>query len=387
MIRIYNTVTPSPEQWKMIIMGTRNPMNSWDRYDSYEDWSEHKESFKIGPNDYKLLSGLAKAGPDHGKFMRMITVYVDITAPLYWWSEYDTYKIGTVANSCSKMHKLMSKPFEMNDFSFDKLPGWKNIINQFTPDFDYEKEIWKQIGSSTYDVSNMGRIRRGNKILAGSHHNDGYVFATIDGRQIPIHAFVAREFIPNPKGLPEVNHKDGNKLNNSVENLEWTDRSGNQKHAVDLGLQPKGLTTYTGKFTHEQREEIKELWNSGKHTRREIAKMYGVSHTCINDILNNKYQYAERVNMFETVARPLVDTLNELRDAWLRETDADKKKIIWYSVIQLLPSSYNQTRTVMLNYEVLRNMYHARKGHRLDEWKTLLDWIKDLPYSEFITEK
>ena len=265
-------------------------------HDDLEAVQEISNSSLIGSNDLDLMKRLRNAGTDHRKFMRMIVVYADLTAPMYWWSEYDTYKIGTVANSTSKMHKMLAKPFEMNDFSFDKLPGWKNEVGQYIPDFDYDKEIWKEIGKTGYEVSDLGR-------------------------------------------------------------------------------------------TDEQREEIKTLWNSGKHSRREIARMYGVSHTCINDILNDKYRYATKVNVFETVARPIVDTLNELRDTWIRETDETKKKQIWYAILQLLPVSYNQRRTVMLNYEVLANIYKSRKDHKLDEWREFCEWIEGLPYSEIITGK
>lgn len=397
--------------WEHAIRGMRNPMNSWEKadstycgdYETCDDCPAYVEDddnrrycgayrgelpgdpIIIGENDHKLAMKLANGGPVHAKYRRMITVYVDITAPLYWWSEMDTYKVGTVANSCSKMHKMLDKPFEMGDFSFDKLPGYKYEPGQFIPDFDYEKEIWKGLYSTGYEVSNFGRVRRGDRILAGSHHNDGYIFTNINGKQIPIHRFVADAFIPNPNNYPEVNHKDGNKMNNSVDNLEWVTRSENQKHAVDLGLQPRGLSAYKGKFTEEQRTEIKERWNEGGITRRELAKEYGVSHTCINDIINDKYKYATKVNIFETVARPIVDTLNELRDYWYYETDENKKKQIWYSILQLLPCSYNQKRTVMLNYEVLTNIYEYRKNHKLDEWREFCKWIESLPYSEIIT--
>ena len=335
--------------WQAAIRGMRNPMNSWEKSDSLFDIGHHgaqdvdtlkpyrtgydikgdeyaackdwTENYAIGSNDLDLMKRLCNAGTDHRKFMRMIVVYADLTAPMYWWSEYDTYKIGTVANSTSKMHKMLAKPFEMNDFSFDKLPGWKNEVGQYIPDFDYDKEIWKEIGKTGYEVSD----------------------------------------------------------------LEWVTSSENSKHAQAMGLQPRGLSTYKGKFTDEQREEIKTLWNSGKHSRREIARMYGVSHTCINDILNDKYRYATKVNIFETVARPIVDTLNELRDTWIRETDETKKKQIWYAILQLLPVSYNQRRTVMLNYEVLANIYKSRKDHKLDEWREFCKWIEGLPYSELIT--
>lgn len=392
MIKFENVVAPSPDQWESVIMGARNPMNSWDRSDSGCGCDnglcvDEYRQYIIGPNDHDLLMRLRNAGTDHRKFMRMLPVIVTITAPMYWWSEFDTYKIGTVANSTSKMHKMLAKPFEMNDFSFDKLPGYKNEVGQYIPDFDYSNEKWKEIGTTGYEVSDLGRIRHGTRVLAGSHHSDGYTFITIHGDQIPLHRFVACAFIPNPNNLPEVNHKDGNKKNNSAENLEWVTRSENQKHAVKMGLRPKGVSYYNGKFTEKEREKIKEMWNSEKYTKREISRIYGVSHTCINDILSDKYRYATSVNVFETIARPLVDELNELRDYYLNEKDQEKKKKIWYAILQLLPCSYNQKRTIMMNYEVLANIYKSRKDHKLSEWVDFCKWIETLPYSELVTGK
>lgn len=378
MLKIENVSTFG---WKAAIRGMRNPKNSWEKSDSSV---VDGHSFFVGDNDFALMRTLANAGTDHGKFMRMIVVTLDIVAPLYWWSEYDTYKVGTVANSCSKMHKLLYKPFEMSDFSFDKLPGFKNEIKQFRPDVDEEAEIWRRIDAD-YDVSNQGRVRHGSRILSGSVHSDNYILATLHGKQIPVHRLVAEAFIPNYEKKPEVNHIDGNKMNNAVDNLEWVTRAENQKHAVDNGLQPKPAKTYQGKFTAEQREEIKRLWDSGMFSRRQLAIKYGVSHTCVNDIINDKYKYAESVNVFEEVARPLVDMLNELRDSYFACENEASKKQIWYSILQLIPESYNQRRTVMLNYAVLQNIYHARRNHKLDEWHTFCDWIESLPYSDLIT--
>jgi len=304
---------------------------------------------------------------------------MDITAPLYWWSEYDTYKVGTVANSCSKMHKLLYKPFEMSDFSFDKLPGFKNEIKSFRPKVDEEVELWKRIDAE-YDVSNQGRIRHGKRILSGSVHSDNYILVTLHSKQIPIHRLVAEAFIPNYEKKPEVNHIDGNKMNNAADNLEWTTRAENQKHAVDNGLQPKPAKTYQGKFTAEQRDEIKRLWDSGMFSKRRLSKKFGVSHTCINDIINDKYKYAGSVNLFEEVARPIVDTLNELRDSYFScENDVSQKQI-WYSILQLLPESYNQRRTVTMTYENVMNMLDYREGHKLDEWREFCKILKQLPY-------
>lgn len=182
------------------IRGARNPMNSWSRYDSY--FNENGE-FVFGENDLSLAKRLCKAGTDHRKFVRMIFVSVDITAPMYWWKEYDTYKISTVANSTSTMHKITSKPFELADFSTD----------------------------------------------------------------------------------------------------------------------------------HMNEEGIKAM--------EEVIKV-----------------------------------LEDLRLRYLETKD----KELWYTIIQLLPSSYNQMRTCTLNYENLCNMYYARKSHKLQEWHTFCDWVLDLPY-------
>ena len=399
MIKVENIVTPSPEQWEAIIRGMRNPMNSWARSDSYvtyvDDDSANAEAphcFVVGDDDLTLMEKLAEAGSDHRKYLRMMPVFMDITAPLYWWSEYDTYKVGTVANSCSKMHKLLAKPFEMSDFSFDKLPGYRNEVKQFRPQLDEEMiatEVFVSIDNK-YSVSQYGRIKHELKnhyrMISGSLHEDGYIFVTLHGKQYPLHRIVARFFHPEAydKNLV-VNHIDGNKQNNFASNLEWVTQRENIIHSYENGFQPKKVNGYTGKFTEEERQKIKNLWDDGAMSKRKIAERYGVSHTCINDIIGDRYKYAERVNVYEIVAQPLVDTLNELRDSYLRCEDEDERKMIWYTILQLLPSSYNQKRTVLLNYEVLRNMYRARKNHKLMEWREFCKRIEDLPYSELIT--
>lgn len=214
MIKFENVVLPSSEQWLSIIMGTRNPLNSWDRSDS--EFTFNSKYPGLGSNDFDLMMRLSRAGTDHRKFMRMIVVYVDITAPMYWFTEFDTYKVGTVSNSTSKMHRLTYKPFEISDFSFEHL-----ICNKSEAFFGSDK------------------------------------------------------------------------------------------------------------------------------------------------------------------VKSLVDNLNQLRNYYLETKD----KHYWYSILQLLPCSYNQKRTVMLNYEVLVNIYKSRKGHKLDEWKEFCEWIESLPYSELITGK
>lgn len=231
--------------WEAAIRGMRNPMNSWDQSDSGWDasiyhcdkdyltvMSEDFTDYEVGPNDRDLMKRLCNAGTDHRKFMRMITVYADITAPLYWWKEFDTYKVGTVANSCSTMHKIAAKEFTLEDFSHEHLvSGW------------------------------AGKDINGESII-----------------------------LPGP-----------------------------------------------------------------------------------SDCLENTIAVLNRVR------ESYIDSLNEASDTGL------SSKEIWWQMIQLLPSSYNQRRTVMLNYEVLANMYKSRKNHKLDEWHVFCEWIKGLPYSELIT--
>jgi hypothetical protein len=233
--------------WEHAIRGMRNPKNSWEKSDSQFVRDPDYGCFgacpcaelvdcdccHVGPNDLKLMTTLRNAGTDHRKFMRMITVYLDITAPLYWWKEFDTYKVGTVANSCSTMHKIAAKEFTLDDFSHEHL----------VDDLDVRIEI------------------------GGTDHRD--------------------------TGPMEV-----------------------------LGM--------------------------------------------------------------------TIDVLNHYREKYLAATKTEEytglpAKDIWWQMIQLLPSSYNQKRTVMLNYEVLANIYKSRRHHKLDEWHTLCDRIESLPYSALIT--
>ena len=211
--------------WVAAIRGARNPMNSWDKMDSGYELIKNNNIFKIGKNDYELLKKLCIAGKDHRKWMRMIDATMDITAPLYLWKEIDTYKVGTVANSCSTMHKIHAKEFELNDFSYEHLNGLDCI------DIKGEFEL-----------------------------DDKQVFP-----------------------------------------FSW----------LNLTIQ----------------------------------------------------------------------LLNRYREKYLETKD----KKWWWAMIQTLPSSYNQKRTLHLNYETLNAMYHARKNHKLDEWRKFCKHMEDLPYSEFIT--
>ena len=224
MLKIEKFVLPSPEQWEIVMEGMRNPMNSWDRMDSYitnvEDYETLEtgdSKFIMGDNDYDLAKRLRDGGSVHAKYRRMMPVWVTLTAPLYWWKEFDTYKVGTVVNSCSTMHKIHAKEFTIDDFSCEHL-------------------------------------------------------------------------------------KDS----------------------------------------------------------------FGESRDCFSPL---------------DILYDVIIMLNICREDYLKS----KSKDDWDQMIQLLPSSYNQKRTVMLNYEVLSNIYKSRKDHKLDEWHTFCHWIDELPYSELIT--
>lgn len=228
------------------IRGMRNPLNSWDKSDSgickggddgigcsncaaFDCQHTYDHSFQVGKNDFYLMTKLRNSGTDHRKFMRMIIVYADITAPLYWWKEFDTYKVGTVANSCSTMHKIAEKEFTLEDFSTD------------------------QLCHNAFDIS-------------------GIIDVFGDG--------------------------DGKEMMSPIRIVEMT-----------------------------------------------------------------------------------IEMLNQMRDQYLQTKD----KRYWWQMIQLLPSSYNQKRTVMLNYEVLANIYKSRWNHKLDEWREFCCWIETLPNFELIT--
>jgi len=243
--------------FEQAIRGMRNPMNSWENSDSYflfdynsmENTDSRWIQEEIGPNDYDLMMKLVKGGPVHAKFRRMITVYVDITAPLYWWKEFDTYKVGTVANSCSTMHKIAEKEFTIDDFSH------KHLISDW--------------------------------------------------------------------------------IDNNVESfISFGDA---------LNFEPK-----VG-------------WSHGKEYNLNGGVLFSPK-----DILSLT-----------------IHSLNACRQAFL--TTKDKK--YWWQMIQLLPSSYNQKRTVMLNYEVLAGLYPMRKNHKLDEWHDFCHWVEGLPYSCLITRE
>ena len=390
MIKIENVVLPSLAQWESVIIGMRNPMNSWEKSDTVYEGNYPK----IGSNDLSLMERLRAAGHDHSKFMRMIPVYADVIQPLYWWKEFDTYKVGTVVNSCSTMHKIAAKEFTLDDFSHEHLISEYNIPNYFVPDHDVEKAEIRCISDfPDYEVSEYGDVyslKTGKRVLLKQQTDiDGYKVIGLYKEGIckrqKVHRLVADALLDKVEGKDYVNHKDGNKWNNSKTNLEWCTRQENSKHASENGLLVYGSKQKIGKakkrrFTDEQIAMIKKLYFSDKMSQRKIGEMFGCDHSVISEIVNEKIYKKIELKPLECLEQ-IIETLNDLREKYLETND----KELWYSMIQLLPSSYNQRRTIFLNYEVLANMYHSRKNHKLDEWRTFCKWIETLPFSELIT--
>lgn len=403
--------------WEHAIRGCRNPMNSWEKSDSdcTHCMKNHTKrdcescDIYIGPNDLDLMKRLRNAGTDHRKYLRMITVYIDIIAPLYFYKEFDTYKVGTVANSCSTMHKGISKEFTLDDFSIEHMyDSEENKYFDVESDISEEDEVFVPIKSfDGYVISNTGIIKKlafdttypdgtihhfKERIVSQSVNSSNYKKVVLRNKDTfkncYVHRLMAEAFVPNPENKPVVNHKDGNKWNNNISNLEWVTHQENDIHAVSLGLKKvSGYNRYrVGKtarrFSSEEVDKIKEMYNSGI-PMKEIAKKMCCYDSTINNIIHGKtYKECEMTPLDSF--KVIIDTLNELREMYIEENDKNIKKQIWNNIIQLLPSSYNQKRTVMMNYEVLANIYKSRKNHKLDEWKEFCEWIETLPYSELI---
>lgn len=428
MIKLENTEVMG---WEAAIRGMRNPMNSWEKSDT--DWYDpvDKEDAKtcidydprtgmyhlLGHNDLELMLSLCNAGTDHRKFMRMITVYVDITAPLYWLAELDTYKVGTVRNSCSFMHKGVSKSFEIDDFSLkdERIYYVLRPLLEKTYELEYpyqtdEYKPYTDYNGRTYRVYKNGFvIREGfdytdNYGTGRTRHFDdseatvwqnkgGYFVVKLSGRnggQILLHRLVASVWCDKPDGANQVNHKDGNKGNNSAENLEWVTASENIQHGIKTGLYDelgdihqryKLWKNGINLIPVSKRMEFKRDCANGLDYKK-LAEKWDITPSQANNIRYDINNY-ECEDLFQEcyVWDTLIEHLNYLRSLYL-ETKDEK---IFQSIRCLLPQGYMQKSTYMLNYEVLANIYKSRKNHKLDEWRELCRWIESLPYSEIIT--
>ena len=267
------------------------------------------------------------------------------------------------------------------------------------------KEQWEKIKDfENYEISNRGEIRLldysiidkfGKKrkykghLLKQAVNSSNYKKVSLrkNGQNYNkyVHRLLAETFIPNPNFLPCVNHKDGNKWNNNLDNLEWCNEEENTLHAHQNGL--ASISNYnkyrvgqtTRRFDLIEVEEIKELYNQG-YTQKEIAEKFNCYDSTINNIVNNKLYKAIEPDTIELLEQT-ISILNNLREQWLIEEDKNKKQLIWKAIINLLPESWLQTRTWTANYAVLRNIIHWRKGHKLSEWSQFINWVSTLPYA------
>ncbi len=360
--------------------------------------------FAIGKKDMELCKKLIKAGSEHRKFLRMIHVQADVTAPLSFWKQFSTYKVGTTENSESTMHTITKKEFEINDFSNDSFYSFSEKPQIKKIPIIVEKEEWRPIKDIPHAfVSNSGKVKveareikrsddrisklKEREIAVTYSDNDyGRVKLRIDNVVYTrkIHRLMGEAFIPNPENKPYINHKDGNKQNNNLSNLEWVSVSENAQHSQDNKLcfwneeSRKAISDKSRIFHDNEIIEILKLRLEGEQIQN-IAKKFETSNSIISRICNG--QYFSKTKTPLDCLNEIIEQLNELRYLYLKTNN----KKYWRIIIDLLPSSYNQKRTIDLNYETLMNIYHQRKNHKLSEWQVLCKYIESLPYmKEFL---
>lgn len=434
MIKIEHPVFPSPEQMDFIIEGVRNPMDSHKLSDSFKctdtnacqgcpsNGGDRCRSFSpiggmtLGDKDFALMGKLAKAGSDHRKYLRMMQVGVRITAPLYVWHEIDTYKVGTVRNSCSFMHKGVSNEFDINDFSimderiYEILSPIKK--KEYKLEYPYEVSdddyrIFTDHNGKTYKVYRNGYVLREAFTYTDSYgtgrtrhfkeapvtiyqNRNGYFIVKLSGRNgghMQLHRMVASVWCDKKdENYNQVNHIDGNKGNNCAENLEWVTASENMQKGVEQGLYKelsglhKTYRTWKSKTkiisTKDRAEFLLDVRNGLTYT--ELAEKWEITKKQANQL---KYALprSENEDLFQLCFyyENLIESLNYLRALYL-ETKDEK---IFQTIRGMLPQGYLQTANLTLNYEVLLNMYFSRRNHRLDEWREFCQWMLDnVPY-------
>lgn len=410
MIAINNLETYG---WEAAIRGMRNPMNSWAKSDSI-----FEPTIALGPNDLDLALRLIKAGPEHCKFLRMIHVQMDIKAPLYWIAEHDTYKVGTTRNSCSFMHKGVSKPFEISDFSVsdEKIyyllsPLKKEKHELIYPYETEEYKIYTCRNGRQYKVFKNGRVFScpfsytdcwgtgrfrtfPEKEVKPSLTKFGYYELNLGGRDREkwmLHRLVAFCWIENPNNFDTVNHKNGNKWENNIENLEWLSRSDNIKDGFEQGLyEPNSLhrSYIAWKNGHSQLDPLEKIilindYENKKITRKEIQKKYNLNLSQLNSILTKSESPNADLFTRAYTWEKIISSLNELRDIYLETKD----NTVFQAIRQLLPQGYNATYTWDASFQTILSILHQRKGHKLDEWHQFRKFCFDnIPYcKEFYT--
>lgn len=411
--------------FKHAIRGMRNPMNSWDKSDSkYVTIDEADGEFShltfknyiIGDNDLDLMQRLIKGGSEHRKFMRQLMVSVDITAPSYFMAEFDTYKIGITRNSCSFMHKGVSKPFEIEDFEIDderiieilttrKPNKYENehIIYPYETD-EYRIYTTQNGKNRQYKVfkngrvvalpysytDTMGRTRMFDEYeVKPSITKHGYWECNLGGRPSEkwmLHRLIATVWLNNDNDYDTVDHLDSNKNNNSVENLEWVSRKENIKREYDNNLMRQNnlradYENYkkSSKLSVFDKIKLKNAYEQGV-TQKELSIKYNINQSTVSAILLQKGGTSNNTELFDTcyVWEYIIKQLNELRNEYLETKDYRYFRMIR----QLLPMGYLYKSTITMNYENLYTIIHQREGHKLTEWQQFIDWAHTLPYAK-----
>lgn len=405
------------------LRGMRNAMSGWDKSDTIIVTDEHLRTIDtmVGTSDRDLARRLIKAGAPHRKFMRQISVIVDIIAPAYFWAELDTYKVGTVRDSSSFMHTGMARPFTIDDFEVDD--GIRTVLTPYTPaDKDYslvypgndeDYKVFTAEDGREYKVFKCGRVHRcaftqtrhmkdgsirkvdmPEKEFKPAQANTGYYHLYIGGKMVYLHRLVASVWCPRGVDCDVVDHIDGNKGNNSADNLEWVTKSENDKRKIRSGLAP-----FWGSIRHRYlqykanchpesvRRDIRFAYeNETGVTFKELSERFGVCETRVADIVRGtdvtdplKNQMFEQARFWERT----IDSLNELRSLYLSTGD-DR---YFLGIRRLLPMSYLYRSTWTCSYENLIEIWRWRRNHRLPAWHEFCEkFIAKLPYSEFITE-
>ena len=424
MLEITNLVTSG---WEAAIRGMRNPKsipdgvnNSWDKADSH--WtikdgvslptSPNDFIYELGPNDSDLACRLIKAGTEHAKFLRMIHVQMDIIAPLFWVAEHDTYKVGTTRNSCSFMHKGLSKPFEISDFSIsdEKISYLLSPIKKekYKLVYPYETEEYKiytchngrqykvfknsRVFSCPFsytDTWGTGRTRTfPEKEVKPSLTKHGYYELNLGGRDREkwmLHRLVAFCWIDNPSNLETVNHINGKKWENNVENLEWMSRSDNIIDGYEQGVYDQNAlhrNYIAWKNGHSYLDPLEKIflindYENKKITRKEIQEKYNLTLYQVNAILAKSK--SPDIDLFTRAYtwEKVISSLNELRDIYL-ETKDEK---VFQAIRQLLPQGYNVTYTWDSSMQTILNIIQQRKNHRLLEWEQFRQaCFENIPY-------
>jgi predicted transcriptional regulator len=383
-------------------------------------WINYNTQCDIYEKDLHLLSTLVKRGDEHSKCLRGLVVYAEINAPLMIWSELDTYKVGSERlSSASTMHTIGNGGLTIYDFDVPqelyeilapkdkekvtdplRIDAPEELQSVTKTYFGREYEIWNNgdIFLLPYTIDEKlpnGTIRTRNfekrKLNFGKAKNQqGYYQVHLGGRNgknMQIHRILADAFIPNPNGYTIVNHKDGNKGNCSINNLEWCTSSSNAKHAFETGSREDSLhTKYLAyKSSLRYNDEDVDMWKQLRaegYKLEDIAKQYGTTSSVVCQYIKDKgFENLSQYSFLFNLARYYEETICRINDLAVLYNDTKDVDVL-VEIKRILPTSYMQRRIQYFSYQTLRRIYKQRHNHRLPHWHIFCEWIKSLPFAE-----